>query len=175
MEIASEFRYRNRVLNGRTLCVFVSQSGETADTLAASRYAKSSGHANIGILNSHDSSMARECDHFLPINAGNETSVASTKALTCQLVTLFSLAVLAGRQRKCLSRTEEMEVVRKLRAIPGLVNLALAADEAIRSIATDITDANSVLFLGRGTMYPLALEGALKPEGDQLYSCRRTA
>ena len=162
IEVASEFRYREPPVGPGTLGIFVSQSGETADTLAALRYLKSQGGRSLAVVNVETSTIARESDVALPILAGPEIGVASTKAFTCQLALLACLAVLAGRQRKKLDASAEAARVAELRALPGLMATALGLEPAIAEIAREISHARDVLFLGRGPMYPLALEGALK-------------
>ncbi|MFQ8432669.1 glutamine--fructose-6-phosphate transaminase (isomerizing) [Amaricoccus sp. W119] len=162
IEVASEFRYREPPVGPGALGIFVSQSGETADTLAALRYLKSQGGRSLAVINVETSTIARESDVALPILAGPEIGVASTKAFTCQLALLACLAVLAGRQRGTLDAVAEAARVGELRALPGLASTALGLEPAIAEIARDISHARDVLFLGRGAMYPLALEGALK-------------
>ncbi len=162
IEVASEFRYREPPVGPSTLGIFVSQSGETADTLAALRYLKSRGGRSLAVVNVETSTIARESDVALPILAGPEIGVASTKAFTCQLALLACLAVLAGRQRDRLDASAEAARVAELRSLPGLMATALGLEPAIAEIAREISHARDVLFLGRGAMYPLALEGALK-------------
>ena len=162
VDIASEFRYRRPVLSDRTLVICVSQSGETADTLAALRLAKKDAHLCVGLVNNLNSSIARECDLVIPTNAGIEVSVASTKAFTCQLIILAILAIAAGRDRNRLGNAEYQTLCPELRSVPGLVNQAFSCENRIREIAASLTKSSDVLFLGRGTMYPLAMEGALK-------------
>ena len=162
VKVASEFRYRELLIDNSTLSIFVSQSGETADTLAALRYVKQNGLPNLGILNNSLSSMARECDNFVEIGAGVEIGVASTKAFTCQLATLALLAVVAGRDRNQVCEAEEVRISREITALPGLLNAALATDDAIGDLAEELADSQSAIFIGRDTMFPLALEGALK-------------
>ena len=162
VEIASEFRYRELLIDNRTLSIFVSQSGETADTLAALRHVKQNGLPNLGILNNSSSSMARECDNSVEIAAGIEIGVASTKAFTCQLATLAMLSVIAGRDRNQVREPDELRISREIMELPGLLNTALATDEAIKELAEELADSQSAIFIGRGTMFPLALEGALK-------------
>ena len=162
IEVASEFRYREPPVGPTTLGIFVSQSGETADTLAALRYLKSRGGRSLAVVNVETSTIARESDVALPILAGPEIGVASTKAFTCQLALLACLAVLAGRQRDRLDASGEAARVAELRSLPGLMATALGLEPAIAEIAREISHARDVLFLGRGAMYPLALEGALK-------------
>lgn len=161
-EIASEFRYGQRVLNERTLAIFVSQSGETADTLAALRHANENGCPNIAVLNSATSSMSRDAGSVMAIHAGVEIGVASTKAFSCQLAALAILAIVAAGQRGELDSTQEDELLRQLRGMPVLVGAALESRHAIRMIADDIAKCRNALFMGRGVMYPVALEGALK-------------
>lgn len=161
IDVASEFRYREPPIAPRTLALFVSQSGETADTLAALRYA--SGQAQTaGLVNVETSSIAREADLALPILAGVEISVASTKAFTCQLTALLLMALKAARARGVLTQEALANQLATLRALPGLMSSALAIEPAIRDISHDLGHARDVLFLGRGALYPIALEGALK-------------
>ncbi len=162
LDVASEFRYREPPLSPNSLALFVSQSGETADTLAALRYCQEKVARIVSIVNVAESSIARESDLALPILAGREIGVASTKAFTCQLVALASLALMAARQRGHLTSEEEARYVSELQAIPTAVKSALEADNRIRSVASKLAEARDILFLGRGPMYPLALEGALK-------------
>ena len=162
IEVASEFRYREPPLGHNTVGIFVSQSGETADTLAALRYVRGEGGQIVAVVNVETSTIARESDVALPILAGPEIGVASTKAFTCQLTVLASLAIAAGRQRGTLEAAEEARLVATLCGVPGLLARALALEPQIAEIAKDIAKARDILFLGRGTMYPLALEGALK-------------
>jgi len=162
IEVASEFRYREPPLGPGTLGIFVSQSGETADTLAALRYVKAQGGRIVSVVNVETSTIARESDVALPILAGPEIGVASTKAFTCQLTVLATLAVAAARQRGQLDTGEEARLAATLAAVPGLLARALAREPEIAEIARDLSRARDVLFLGRGAMYPIALEGALK-------------
>ena len=162
IEVASEFRYREPPLGAGTLGIFVSQSGETADTLAALRYVRGQGGRIVSVVNVETSTIARESDVALPILAGPEIGVASTKAFTCQLTVLATLALAAGRQRGTLAAAEEERLAAALGSAPGLVARALALEPEIAEIARDLSRAQDVLFLGRGAMYPLALEGALK-------------
>jgi len=161
VDIASEYRYRNPPIGPNTLAIFVSQSGETADTLAALRYAADKAQI-LSVVNATESSIARESDIALPILAGAEIGVASTKAFSCQLLVLLTLALRAGQDRGKLSPEALTEHLAKLRAVPGLVSQALTASDAIRATASKLAEAQDILFLGRGQMYPLALEGALK-------------
>ena len=162
VDIASEFRYREPPISPATTALFVSQSGETADTLAALRYCKGKADSILSVINVGESSIARESDVALPIHAGIEIGVASTKAFTCQLNTLLLLALHAASQRGLLSADVLAEKLTQLRALPGLFNITLDRDPAIADAARQIAEARDVLFLGRGMMYPLALEGALK-------------
>ncbi len=162
IDVASEFRYREPPMTGREGAIFVSQSGETADTLAALRYVKDKAAKVIAVVNAPESSIARESDLVLPIFAGAEIGVASTKAFTCQLTVLAALALLAGRQRGVLDAREEQRLVEALAALPKQVLQALALENEIAGIARELAKARDILFLGRGAMLPLALEGALK-------------
>jgi glucosamine--fructose-6-phosphate aminotransferase (isomerizing) len=162
IDVASEFRYREAPMPKDGLAVFVSQSGETADTLAALKYARSQGQHILSIVNVPESSIARESDAVIHTHAGPEIGVASTKAFTCQLAVLAALAVAAGRARGAVSREEEARLVRTLMEVPRHVNEALAGAARIEALAAEIAKARDVLYLGRGLAYPLALEGALK-------------
>ena len=162
IDVASEFRYREPVLEAGGLALFISQSGETADTLAALRHAKAEGQTIAVVVNVPTSSMAREADLLLPTHAGPEIGVASTKAFTCQLAVLAALATNLARAKGRLSAEEEREIVGHLQEAPEALNDALAHDEDIAAIAPLIAPARDVLYLGRGPDYPMALEGALK-------------
>jgi len=162
IDVASEFRYREPPLTGREGAIFVSQSGETADTLAALRYVKEEGADILSVVNVANSSIARESDLALPILAGTEVGVASTKAFTCQLTVLAALAVLAGRQRGHLDEAKEAELCAALTSVPSLVARAIAEEAQYIEAARDLAQARDILFLGRGTMFPIAMEGALK-------------
>ena len=162
VDIASEFRYRDPVLSPASMAIFVSQSGETADTLAALRHVKDKVARVVSVVNVPTSSIAREADLALPILAGIEVGVASTKAFTCQLTTLALLALKAAQDRGRISAADLKQKLETLRALPGLMNAALALSDPIARIAKDLAKAQDILFLGRGPMYPLALEGALK-------------
>ncbi|KPF76839.1 MULTISPECIES: glutamine--fructose-6-phosphate transaminase (isomerizing) [Blastomonas] len=162
VDVASEYRYRDPVLSPGMLGVVVSQSGETADTLAALRHMKAGGVTTAGIINVPTSSMAREVDLLLPTHAGPEIGVASTKAFTCQLAVMAALAVNLARAKGRLSQAEEAEIVRHLIEAPAAINAALAHDAEIEAMAHTIAQARDVLYLGRGPDYALALEGALK-------------
>ena len=162
LDVASEFRYRNPVLEAGGLALFISQSGETADTLAALRHAKAAGQKIAVVVNVPTSSMAREADLLLPTHAGPEIGVASTKAFTCQLAVLAAFAAHLAVVKGKMTRDEEIEVVRHLTEAPAALNAALGHDEDIAAMAPLIAPARDVLYLGRGPDYPMALEGALK-------------
>ncbi|ADI14476.1 glutamine--fructose-6-phosphate transaminase (isomerizing) [Truepera radiovictrix] len=162
VEIASEFRYREPVLDERTLCVVVSQSGETIDTLEALREAKRQGARTLAVLNAKGSSISREADDVLYIHAGPEIGVASTKAYTAMVAAFELLAIFLGRARGVLSGEAAAELIRALRALPGLVEETLGARPEIAAVAEAFKDKRDYLFLGRGANYPTALEGALK-------------
>lgn len=162
IDIASEFRYREPPLSQRDLTLFVSQSGETADTLAAMRYCHDKAGKVVSVVNVAESTIARESELSLPILAGTEIGVASTKAFTCQLVALASLALEAARQRNQISETDLVKAQQELHAIPRLVQEALGSEGVIHSLAQALSRKSDALFLGRGSMFPLALEGALK-------------
>jgi len=162
IDVASEFRYRQPVLEPGGLALFISQSGETADTLAALRHAREQGQVIAVVVNVPTSSMAREADLLLPTHAGPEIGVASTKAFTCQLAVLAALAANLARAKGKLARDEEREIVAHLQEAPEALNAALGHDEDIKRIAPLIAPARDVLYLGRGPDYPMALEGALK-------------
>ncbi|WP_425070456.1 glutamine--fructose-6-phosphate transaminase (isomerizing) [Sagittula sp. S175] len=162
IDVASEFRYREPPIPARTAALFISQSGETADTLAALRYCKDRASALYSVVNVPESSIARESDLALPIHAGVEIGVASTKAFTCQLTVLLLLALKAAEQRGHLDTARRDEIITKLRALPGVFNTALGSDQVMESVSHELAEARDILFLGRGAMYPLAHEGALK-------------
>jgi glucosamine--fructose-6-phosphate aminotransferase (isomerizing) len=162
LDVASEFRYREAPLRKGDLAIFISQSGETADTLAALRYAKSQGVHTLSVVNVPTSTIARESETVLPTLAGPEIGVASTKAFTCQLMVLAAMAVAAGKARGELSEADEATLVHGLVEIPRLMSAALATEPQIEKLAREISKSRDVLYLGRGTSYPLALEGALK-------------
>ncbi len=162
IDVASEFRYREAPLEAGDLSIFVSQSGETADTLASLRYARQQKQHIVSIVNVPTSTIARESDVVLPTLAGPEIGVASTKAFTCQLAVLASLAIAAGRARGVLSEADERKLVRGLIEVPRHMATALALEPEIEHLARDLAKSRDVLYLGRGTSYPLALEGALK-------------
>jgi len=162
IDIASEFRYRESPLAKDGLTILVSQSGETADTLAALRYAKGEGQHILSIVNVDTSTIARESEIAAPILAGPEIGVASTKAFTCQLAVFACLALALGRARGVLSEAQEKALVAELIATPALMAQALKNEARIEPLARDVARASSALYLGRGPSYPLALEGALK-------------
>ncbi len=162
IDVASEFRYRDPVLEPGGLALFISQSGETADTLAALKHCKAAGQTIAVVVNVPTSTMAREADLLLPTHAGPEIGVASTKAFTCQLAVLAALAAHLAVKHGRMDREEENEVVQHLLQTPASLNAALAFDEEIAAMAHLIAPARDVLYLGRGPDYPLALEGALK-------------
>ncbi len=162
IDVASEFRYRDAPLPQNGLMIVISQSGETADTLACLRYAKEQGQHILCVVNVPTSTIARESDVVAPTLAGPEIGVASTKAFTCQLAVLAGLAVAFGRARGALDQAREQALVTELMATPGLMAEAVKLEPQIESLARDLAKATDVLYLGRGTNYPLALEGALK-------------
>ena len=162
VEIASEFRYREPAVTPGTVAVAVSQSGETADTLAALRWCKEKGLTTAALVNAHHSSMAREADLLWPTHAGPEIGVASTKAFTAQLAALSALAVAAAAARGAIDAAEEARLVRILLESPRLIAEAITREPEVRALAPDLAQARDVLYLGRGPLYPLALEGALK-------------
>ena len=162
VDVASEFRYRDPVLEKGGLSLFISQSGETADTLAALRHCKAEGQTIAVVVNVPTSTMAREADLLLPTHAGPEIGVASTKAFTCQLAVLAALATRMAATKGLMDRAEEAEVVGHLLEAPASLNAALAHDQEIAAMAHLIAPARDVLYLGRGPDFPLALEGALK-------------
>src|SRR5499426_2347267 len=162
IDVASEFRYREAPMHPGGLAICVSQSGETADTLASLRYAKQHGQHVLSVVNVPTSTIARESDVVMPTLAGPEIGVASTKAFTCQLAALACLAVAAGRARGVLSEDDERKLVRALIEVPRLMAEALANEPQIEHLARDLAKSSDVLYLGRGTSFPLALEGALK-------------
>ena len=162
IDVASEFRYRQPVLDKSTLFLAVSQSGETADTLAAMRYCQKAGLKTAALVNVMTSTMAREADIALPINAGPEIGVASTKAFTSQLTALSALTLAAARARGHLTAESEADLAREMVQIPRKVTTVLELDEAIERIAFDLSKARSAFYLGRGSQVPIAYEGALK-------------
>jgi glucosamine--fructose-6-phosphate aminotransferase (isomerizing) len=162
VDIASEFRYREAPLQKDGVMAVISQSGETADTLAAIAYAKKHGQKIMAIVNVPQSSIARQADVIVPTLAGPEISVASTKAYTTQLTVLLSLAVAAGVARKTISDERAEEILQALHEAPAQINEILREDHKFQELAQDFADATNVLYLARGSLYPLALEGALK-------------
>ena len=162
IDIASEFRYREAPLEAGDLMIVISQSGETADTLATLRYAKEHKQHVLAVVNVPTSTIARESDVVMPTLAGPEIGVASTKAFTCQLATLACLAVAAGCARGELKREDEQNLVHALIEVPRLMAQALKIEPQIEALAHELSKARDVLYLGRGTSFPIALEGALK-------------
>ncbi|MFA6968402.1 glutamine--fructose-6-phosphate transaminase (isomerizing) [Bosea sp. (in: a-proteobacteria)] len=162
IDVASEFRYREAPLPENGLALFITQSGETADTLACLRYARQEGQTILSVVNVPTSTIARESDAVAPTLAGPEIGVASTKAFTCQLTALACLALAAARGRGTLTAEDEARHVQSLIALPGLIAKALELEPEIEKLARELSKARDVLYLGRGTSYPLALEGALK-------------
>jgi glucosamine--fructose-6-phosphate aminotransferase (isomerizing) len=162
IDIASEFRYREAPLEKGDLAIFISQSGETADTLATLRYAKAQRQHVLSVVNVPTSTIARESDVVMPTLAGPEIGVASTKAFTCQLATLACLAIAAGRARGELSAKDEQNLVRALIEVPRLMADALKLEPQIEKLSQELAKVRDVLYLGRGTSFPIALEGALK-------------
>ncbi|CTQ33529.1 glutamine--fructose-6-phosphate transaminase (isomerizing) [Jannaschia rubra] len=162
VDIASEYRYREGPVGAETTALFVSQSGETADTLAALRYAKGKARAVVSVVNVAESSIARDSDVAFPILAGVEIGVASTKAFVNQLGVLLALAIHAARQRGEIDAAREADLVATFRLLPGILAQALATEPRAEELAARLAEASDILFLGRGTMYPMAHEGALK-------------
>ncbi len=162
VDVASEFRYRDPPMAENGLAVFVSQSGETADTLASLRYCKKAGQTTLAIVNVQESTMAREADLVFPTLAGPEIGVASTKAFTCQLAALACLAIAAGRGRGVLDGAGESALVSDLMEVPRLISQVLRLEDEIEDLAKELARASDVLYIGRGYSVPVALEGALK-------------
>ncbi len=162
VEVASEFRYRDPAISPGTLALAISQSGETADTLAALKWCKAQGLATAALVNAHQSSMAREAGQMWPTHAGPEIGVASTKAFTSQVCALTALAIAAAVQRGRIDAAEQSRLVAVLLEAPRLIAEALKVEDAARALAHDLSRARDVLYLGRGAAFPLALEGALK-------------
>ncbi|MEM7446253.1 MAG: glutamine--fructose-6-phosphate transaminase (isomerizing) [Pseudomonadota bacterium] len=162
IDVASEFRYREAPLPEDGVALFVSQSGETADTLAALRYAREQGQHIVSVVNVPESTIARESDIVLPTLAGPEIGVASTKAFTTQLTMLACLSIVAAKARGAIDHEAEADLVKALTEVPAQAAEVLNHDQALRHLAHDLAEARDVLYLGRGTAYPLALEGALK-------------
>ena len=162
LDIASEFRYRQPPVDGSEIAIFISQSGETADTLAALRHVKDRVRHTIAVVNVEESSIAREVEIVLPILAGREIGVASTKAFTCQLLTLACTVILAARQRGQIDAAREAQLIGALSELPRIMGEALASETHIDQVSQEMAAARDILYLGRGPMFPLALEGALK-------------
>jgi glucosamine--fructose-6-phosphate aminotransferase (isomerizing) len=162
IENASEYRYRDPVYEDGGLCLFISQSGETADTLAALRHALAGGQMVAAVVNVATSTMARETQLLLPTHAGPEVGVASTKAFTCQLAVLAAFAIALGKAKGRVAAAEEARLVHLLAQVPAAMNRALASEETIAALAPALASARDVLYVGRGPDYPMALEGALK-------------
>jgi len=162
IDVASEYRYREPPVSPGTVALFVSQSGETADTLAALRYCSDKADVIVSVVNVPESSIARESDLVLPILAGVEVGVASTKAFTCQLSVLLMLALKAAVDRGHISAQDMASHVTDLRALPSIVNTSLDLNQEFQRTGQALSEARDILFLGRGAMYPLAHEGALK-------------
>ena len=162
IDIASEFRYRSAPLVEGGLALFISQSGETADTLAALKYATEHGQHTAVIVNVPESSMERTADYVLPTHAGPEIGVASTKAFTCQLVTLACFVIATAVARGAIDSAEEARLSAAIAEVPSRAAEVLNHDERLRDLAQDICEARDILYIGRGVSYPIALEGALK-------------
>ena len=162
VEVASEFRYREPPVSPDTLAVVVSQSGETADTLAALRWCKAQGLTTGAVVNVHSSTMAREADVLFPTHAGPEIGVASTKAFTSQVAALTALAIVAAAQRGTIDVAEEARLTRLMLEAPRLIAESIKTEDAVRALAPELAKARDVLYFGRGAMSALALEGALK-------------
>ena len=162
IDVASEFRYRDAPLPKGGAALMISQSGETADTLAALRFVKEQGQRVIAVVNVPESSMARDCDLLLPTYAGPEIGVASTKAFTCQLVTLACFAIAAGRERGAIDGATEERLAQAMAEVPSRAAEVLNHGERIRALSESLADARGILYIGRGNVYPVALEGALK-------------
>jgi glucosamine--fructose-6-phosphate aminotransferase (isomerizing) len=162
IDVASEFRYREPPVTAGTLAIVVSQSGETADTLAALRWCKAQGLQTAAVVNVHESTMAREADVLFPTHAGPEIGVASTKAFTSQVAALTALAIAAAAARGHIDAAEEARLAKLLLESPRLISEAIQMEDAIRALAPELAKARDVLYFGRGAMSALALEGALK-------------
>ncbi len=162
VELASELRYRKALLDNRSVVIAISQSGETADTIAAVKLAKERGATTIAIVNVMESSLARLCDHVLYTQAGPEIGVASTKALTTQMAVLILMAIAAGQYKQVLSETSAQHIIAQMLEIPRHLESILEREEELKSIANELKSAQSALFIGRSYGYPAALEGALK-------------
>jgi glutamine---fructose-6-phosphate transaminase (isomerizing) len=162
LDVASEFRYREPPVEKNSLAIFVSQSGETADTLAALRYCNKNEMKTLGIVNVNESTISREASMSLKIHAGPEIGVASTKAFTCQLIILYFLTIKAAKEKEFIDKTSEAKLIKSILNIPSLVVDALSLETEIKGLALELSKSSDALFLGRGVMYPIALEGALK-------------
>ncbi|MDG2186639.1 MAG: glutamine--fructose-6-phosphate transaminase (isomerizing) [Hyphomicrobiales bacterium] len=162
LEIASEFRYKKMFFDEKSISLFISQSGETADTLAALKYAKQNKQRVISIVNAEESSISNESDLVLPIFAGQEIGVASTKAFTCQLATIASLVLYLGGLKGAITKEQKETYIQELMHIPSQILQSLEFEQTIKKISKDIYKSSSALFIGRGSTLPLAFEGALK-------------
>ena len=162
LDVASEFRYREPPVEKNNLAIFVSQSGETADTLAALRYCNKNKMKTLGIVNVDESTIAREASMSMQIHAGPEIGVASTKAFSCQLSILYFLAIKAAKEKGIIENNQEAELVKSILQLPSIIVDALSLESEIKLAAQELSKASNAIFLGRGAMYPLALEGALK-------------
>ncbi|MDB9728129.1 glutamine--fructose-6-phosphate transaminase (isomerizing) [Amylibacter sp.] len=162
LDVASEFRYREPPVEKNNLAIFVSQSGETADTLAALRYCNKNKMKTLGIVNVDESTIAREASISMQIHAGPEIGVASTKAFSCQLSILYFLVIKAAKEKGIIDNNQEAELVKSILQLPSIIVDALSLESEIKLAAQELSKASSAIFLGRGAMYPLALEGALK-------------
>jgi len=162
LDVASEFRYREPPVEKNNLAIFVSQSGETADTLAALRYCNKNKMKTLGIVNVEESTIAREASMSMQIHAGPEIGVASTKAFSCQLSILYFLVIKAAKEKDIIDNNQEAELVKSILQLPSIIVDALSLESEIKLAAQELSKASNAIFLGRGAMYPLALEGALK-------------
>ena len=162
LDVASEFRYREPPVEKNNLAIVVSQSGETADTLAALRYCNKNEMKTLGIVNVDESTISREASLALQIHAGPEIGVASTKAFTCQLTTLYFLAIKAAKDKGSINTNQEAKLIKSILQLPSMIVDALSLEAEIKQTAQDLSKASNAIFLGRGAMYPLASEGALK-------------
>ena len=162
LDVASEFRYREPPVEKNNLAIVVSQSGETADTLAALRYCNKNEMKTLGIVNVDESTISREASLALQIHAGPEIGVASTKAFTCQLTTLYFLAIKAAKDKGSINSNQEAKLIKSILQLPSMIVDALSLEAEIKQTAQDLSKASNAIFLGRGAMYPLASEGALK-------------
>jgi glucosamine--fructose-6-phosphate aminotransferase (isomerizing) len=162
LDVASEFRYREPPVEKNNLAIFVSQSGETADTLAALRYCNKNKMKTLGIVNVDESTIAREASMSMQIHAGPEIGVASTKAFSCQLSILYFLVIKAAKEKDIIDNNQEAELVKSILQLPSIIVDALSLESEIKLAAQELSKASNAIFLGRGAMYPLALEGALK-------------